>query len=354
MIKKIATSLLWLSSLPLCMYTLFAYFLGYTIVWEHWFAGFVMMSIPIAQGACLVLGLLWLYIRPSRAWVFLVIWLMGWPFTVRTLHISPNNDNTENDLTVLSYNVFSFQGLKPSDKEALFDYIEHSDADIKCFQEFSKTSNEEGKFAADLLKKEYPYRALNANPSHYYSTLAIYSKYPIIRKKGKAFPGNSTSNGYLLADIIFRKDTVRIINLQLQSMGIRVGKVAKAFNNKDEAMVKTEGRDILSSLKKGFIDHAREIKSIEKLIDESPYPVIVCGDFNEMPYGLAYGHVRDRLENAFEKAGNGFGFTLNRSPKFVRIDNQFFSEKIKIHSFTTHSEIKYSDHYPISASYTLP
>jgi endonuclease/exonuclease/phosphatase family metal-dependent hydrolase len=64
--------------------------------------------------------------------------------------------------------------------------------------------------------------------------------------------------------------------------------------------------------------------------------------------------VRDRLENAFERAGNGFGFTLNRSPKFVRIDNQFFSDKIKIQSFTTHSEIKYSDHYPISASYQLP
>jgi hypothetical protein len=270
MIKKIATSLLWLSSLPLCMYTLFAYFLGYTIVWEHWFAGFVMMSIPIAQGACLILGLIWLYIRPSRAWVFLIIWFMGWPFTVRTIQFSPTHETTNDELSVLSYNVFSFQGLKPSDKESLFDYVEHFDADIKCFQEFSKTSNEDGRFAADLLKKEYPYRAINADPKGYYSTLVIYSKYPIINKKGKAFPGNSTSNGYLLADIIFRKDTVRIINLQLQSMGIRVGKVAKAFNNKDEAMVKTEGKDILSSLKKALLTMLAKLSLSKNSLMKAP------------------------------------------------------------------------------------
>jgi endonuclease/exonuclease/phosphatase (EEP) superfamily protein YafD len=92
---------------------------------------------------------------------------------------------------------------------------------------------------------------------------------------------------------------------------------------------------------------------VERLIDESVYPVILCGDFNETPYGNAYGNIRDRLKNAFEERGNGFGFTLNRSPRIVRIDNQFCSESIKVLDFQTFSDIMYSDHLPILGRYQV-
>ncbi|WP_044172073.1 endonuclease/exonuclease/phosphatase family protein [Flectobacillus major] len=351
MIKKIASSLLWLSSLPLCMYTLVVYLLGYTIVWEHWIAGFAMMSIPVAQLGCLVVGLVWLYVKPSRALLPLVVLLMGWPFIMRTFHWSSNNETLSNeDLQILSYNVYSFETPDASTKDKAIQYVADFDADIKCFQEFSKVYLQSGKPAVKCVEENLRYHAINADESRHYSGLAIFSKYPIIRKKGKVFAG-SNSNGYIYADIVRHDDTIRVINLQLQSMGIRLGKVVKVIKDYDKA--KQESKGVLASLKKGFIDHSQEIKYIEKLIDESPYPTIVCGDFNEVPYGLAYGHVRDRLKNAFEEAGNGFGFTLNRSPRWVRIDNQFYSEGIQIKNFKTHNTIKYSDHYPISAVYQV-
>jgi exonuclease III len=182
--------------------------------------------------------------------------------------------------------------------------------------------------------------------------LVIFSVYPIINRDGKTF-GRSNSNGYLMADIACKKDTIRVINIQLQSMGIRVNKVVNGVKGEDFEEAKKEGKGIISSLKRGFEQHSEEIEQIERLINDSPYPVILCGDFNETPYGNAYGSIRDRLKNAFEEAGNGFGFTLNRSPRIVRIDNQFCSESIKVLDFKTLSDVKLSDHYPILGRYEI-
>jgi endonuclease/exonuclease/phosphatase (EEP) superfamily protein YafD len=83
------------------------------------------------------------------------------------------------------------------------------------------------------------------------------------------------------------------------------------------------------------------------------YPVILVGDLNETPYGWAYGTLRERLKNSFEEAGRGFGFTLNRSPYLVRIDNQFCSAEWQVTQFRTLRNIPYSDHFPVIADYTL-
>jgi endonuclease/exonuclease/phosphatase (EEP) superfamily protein YafD len=106
-------------------------------------------------------------------------------------------------------------------------------------------------------------------------------------------------------------------------------------------------------MRKGFIHHRDEMNQINRLIQQSQFPVIVVGDLNETPYGWAYGTIRERLKNSFEEAGRGFGFTLNRSPYFVRIDNQFFSDDWNIVRFKTLRNIKYSDHFPLIADYTL-
>ncbi len=358
MLKKVATSLLWLISLPWCIYTLLAYLLGYTIVWEHWIAGFIMLSIPLAQLGCLVLFVAWLCIRPTRSVLPLVILLVGWPFVLRTLQYSPlkpyPKHRKASELKVFSYNVCGFsipQDLENIEKRTkLVDYVTNFDADIKCFQEFSAVWLPSNKNAYEIVASKNGYRAFDTQGSIYNSKLVIFSKYPIIKQKVKIWPDYGQSNGYLYADIVLPNDTIRVINVQLQSMGIRVGRVARAIDDYNKAQ--DESKDILRSLKRGFIAHAEEIKEIERLIDESPYPTLVCGDLNEMPYGLVYGHISDRLYNAFEEAGNGLGFTLNRSPRWVRIDNQFFSEEFDIKGFKTH-HFDLSDHFPISAIYEL-
>jgi endonuclease/exonuclease/phosphatase family metal-dependent hydrolase len=59
------------------------------------------------------------------------------------------------------------------------------------------------------------------------------------------------------------------------------------------------------------------------------------------------------MNNGFEKAGKGFGFTYNKVLFFLRIDNVFFDDVLEILDFKTHSEVDYSDHYPVSAVFSL-
>ncbi len=158
---------------------------------------------------------------------------------------------------------------------------------------------------------------------------------------------STQGNGILVADMIYKKDTFRIINTQLQSTGVRVNKILK----KDYDLVKKEGRNLFSNLKLGFKERFSQVNLLVDWIKESPYPVILAGDFNEVPYGYAYGKVAKYLQNSFEVKGYGFGFTLNRSPRFVRIDNQFYGKGLTINSFETLFEVENSDHYPLYGEY---
>src|SRR5690606_3320508 len=102
-------------------------------------------------------------------------------------------------------------------------------------------------------------------------------------------------------------------------------------------------------LKNGIQMRASQVKILSEHIQNSPYPVILAGDFNDVPYSYTYFTLRSILRNAFEEAGRGFGFTYNQVLFFLRIDNIFFGEGLEAKVFKTHREVDYSDHYPISA-----
>lgn len=93
---------------------------------------------------------------------------------------------------------------------------------------------------------------------------------------------------------------------------------------------------------------------LKKHLLGSPYPVILAGDFNDLPYSYTYFSLRENLENAFESKGRGFGFTYNKVLFFLRIDNVFFDKALEVLQFKTLREVDYSDHYPISAVFAYP
>ena len=88
-------------------------------------------------------------------------------------------------------------------------------------------------------------------------------------------------------------------------------------------------------------------------IELSPYKVLLCGDLNDLPYGNTYMRLSKLLVNAFEMKGRGFGFTYNGKIPFLRIDNQFVDKSIAVNQFAVFRNVKYSDHFPIWANYTL-
>jgi endonuclease/exonuclease/phosphatase (EEP) superfamily protein YafD len=359
-IKKVISSLIWLGTLPLCLYTLLTYLLSYSLIIDHWVAGFIMMTMPYAQILCFISLIYWIFQRAKRALLPLVVLALGYSFILRSIAFNTPKAKVENSIKILNYNVYgmhsnSYEGNEKKVSE-LKKFIRDYQADIKCFQEFYSNSDRKPFRTIEYMKEDYPHYAFIPLKEEDYDKnekmgIAIFSKYPIIHKEGKQF--DNTSNGFLMVDIALKSDTIRLINLQLWSMGIRVGRVTGKIRDQDYEDAKKEGRGILASLKKGFIHHKKEMDQINRLIQQSPFPIIVAGDLNETPYGWAYGTIRERLKNSFEEAGKGLGFTLNRSPYFVRIDNQFFSNEWEILNFQTLSNVKHSDHFPIVGDYVL-
>ena len=222
MLKKIATSLLWLTSLPVCMYTLVTYLLSYTLVLDHWSAGFLMMTLPFAMLGCFLIAFTWLFIRPARAILPIIILAIGYPFIMRTI-VFKDPQKEENSLSVFSYNVYGFYGdeyTKNKDKaDQMMQYATDYEADIKCFQEFYNLDDNKRFRTIAPMSQEDPYIASNDANNQGLIGLVIFSAYPIIHQEGKTF-GRGNANGYLVADITRKTDTVRVINVQFQSMGI--------------------------------------------------------------------------------------------------------------------------------------
>jgi endonuclease/exonuclease/phosphatase family metal-dependent hydrolase len=83
-------------------------------------------------------------------------------------------------------------------------------------------------------------------------------------------------------------------------------------------------------------------------LNNSPYPVIVCGDFNDVPVSFAYETIGDGLQNAFVAKGSGISRTFSSISPTLRIDNIFTDKKFKVTQFTRIKNTL-SDHFPIVA-----
>lgn len=340
------------------LYALLVFQLSYQSNIKHWFVGFLTLTVPLAFAANLFFMFSYIFAKSWKFILSLLILVAGFPLIERTIKFNfPKEEPSE--LSVLSYNVMYCDHSKANTEEGkavslnLINDMDTLSADIKCFQELYNKPNHSVFDVFNRLKVKTPYYTYMHSDIDESSKvgavgLAIFSKYPIINKEEVSWKTNN--NGLLLADIVVKKDTIRVFNVQMKSMGIRV---AKAITRNEEVRNK-EAKNILSQLKSGFKDRGFQVDELEELIKKSPYPVIVAGDFNEMPYGYAYGRIRKLLENSFEDSGYGFGFTYHKMPSFLRIDNIFYDEnKFQIQGFETYRALENSDHYPIRASYVI-
>lgn len=102
-------------------------------------------------------------------------------------------------------------------------------------------------------------------------------------------------------------------------------------------------------MKRGI--HANRLQSemVLDFVKNSPHPVIVAGDFNSFPYGKTYQQFKStNLSNSFENSGNGFGYSLNIFPFWVRLDHVFYQNQFfKARKHRVVREVKNSDHFPI-------
>src|SRR5690606_3251747 len=128
--------------------------------------------------------------------------------------------------------------------------------------------------------------------------LAIFSKFPMISKGSIPFP-HEDHNTAIFCDLVVGADTIRIYNVHLYSMKIRMKGIEDDLNSVKETVKRMKG---------GFQAHAIEVALLKDHMQASPFPVIIAGDFNELPYGYSYITFKEFLQNSFEEKGKGFDF----------------------------------------------
>jgi endonuclease/exonuclease/phosphatase family metal-dependent hydrolase len=328
-----------------------------------WPAGFLAMSLPGALLFNFFMGLLWLWKKPLMALLPLLLVVLFWSqhtryFTLNTPDAEPHPEQQR--VSVLSYNVRVFNVYKhlhasdPDLPEKELEWVANHPADILCLQEFyydkkSRQYNSKKRIGTSQGREMFLGKALTNKIGAEFG-LAIFSRYPIINKGNVTFD-RPTKNQVIFVDVkLPNKDTLRVYNMHLESMSIEEKEVAQAVES--EAAFKTKGRGIARRLKGGFIARSHQVQRLVEHLQESPHPVLICGDLNDVPSSYTYQQLRRHLDNAFEEGGSGFGFTYNGKLP-LRIDNQFFSPTMQLLRFDVLKHISFSDHFPLESTYVL-
>ena len=102
-------------------------------------------------------------------------------------------------------------------------------------------------------------------------------------------------------------------------------------------------------MKSAFLKREMQTDVLLDHMNNSPFPVQICGDFNDTPSSYAYNSLSKNRTDAFVESGSGFGTTYAGEffPAF-RIDFMLYDPPYHSTGFERH-RIRYSDHYPISA-----
>ena len=76
--------------------------------------------------------------------------------------------------------------------------------------------------------------------------------------------------------------------------------------------------NILRKLKRAFLKRASQVEIIQEYVRRSPYPVILCGDFNDTPVSYTMGtltnELKDALENLIKQDVKGLILDLRFNP----------------------------------------
>lgn len=313
-----------------------------------------------------LLLLLWSLVRRKLSGVYYLVALgIGVPYLASTLPwegFVHRPAPSAQSFSVLNYNV-SLTGFPYVQDWAFYappplafqlkDWILRQNADVQCYQEFMTFDGDKN---FDMLRyfkeKGYQYYfSADIKQTHYPVVgVLIVTKFPII-KTGDVSVSENGFNRIAFADVLTGTDTVRIIGLHLESMGLKKYDPSRAW---DLPSAFAKVGLILNQLKTGMQERRVQIEKLRAFIQRSPHPVICVGDFNDLPYSYAYQALKKDLHNTFEEAGSGFGFTYNGNTlRTLRIDNQFHSHRVKALQFKTLNTVGYTDHFPLLGTYSI-
>lgn len=197
--------------------------------------------------------------------------------SIYNLFSSPERNSQS--LIVVSWNTDNYR-LKKSGFVESSEYIRKLHPDIICLQE-RPNSNLLNWSSFHSQFPEYKYSVKNSREDEVLN-LAIFSKYPINGYREYYYP--HSYNKTMRVDVKIGSKTIRLFNAHLQTTGIEHGNT-DTHNN------------LISRVCINAVERNRQVDQLIDAIDRSPYPVVLCGDLNDVYTGYPYRRLVTRLND---------------------------------------------------------
>ena len=299
--------------------------------------------LPILIVANFLLIFYWLI---RRRWllslipVFTIACCIPYIGTIYQFSLDDPQHNTQSGLKIASYNVAMFgretSGFMAQD---ILAEMRRQKVDILCIQEYNEISGD--KKNSDSYKEYFPYMQVGRED------MVIYSRYPITANKTILF--DETNNSAMWADIDVKGTEFRVFNIHLETTGINrtLRKAGKTMLQQHQELDKNRLLNaIYGNYMMGMMFRSGQAITIANEKRESDKPIILCGDYTDIPYSYVYNTVKGDMVDGFKECGAGWMYTYRSKNKPVRIDYIFHDQSIKGISYYK-TELTYSDHFPV-------
>lgn len=339
---------------------------------QWWFVALLGLAFPFLLVAVFFFFVFWLLFR-SRWALLSALCLVPAYFNIRAVtafHFGKrySHDKPKNALRVLTWNVTWFDEQTKEEKNRvsyrkdMFDFIAAQNPDVLCFQEYVELSNRGPGYSnqREITKLGYPYHIVAYDyigwQNSFMSGVAIYSKYPIIDSFHVRYGGTSMQKGnesFISGDIIVNGKRIRICTTHLQSVLFQKNdyRNLKIIKSVSDSMYEAS-KSVVKKLRQGYNSRNEQVELVRNYLDRSPYPAILCGDFNDVPNSYTYFRIKENRKDAFREAGAGLGHTFAKIIPTLRIDYIMTDPKFDILQYFRYF-LPYSEHYPVIADIAL-
>lgn len=347
---------------------------GYVSPQQFPYLQFLTITSPFAVLVNLVFLIVWLLSK--RKWkVILPIFTLvscfktvGAVFAFQPLKSAAfKKEMAVNDTTKVKVMTWNVHGLgifdRPINKkgpEQILETIQIYNPDIACLVEFY-ADLEDGiephgkKYLKTLGLKEYRFSSDNTIGTKIFLGTSIMSRYPI----SNYVTYNIAQYIQLLQCDFTMPDASKLRGFFVHLQSFNLSEKDKNFVEEVRAGQKEVKRSVpnvlqvAQKMQKHYVLRSEQVDEIKNIINRSPYPVLICGDLNDLPGSYAYNQLRDNLNDAFTDGGFGLGATYNRLSPTLRIDHIFYDQrKLKCVS-TKVIRQSISDHNPMVSVFKL-
>lgn len=279
------------------------------------------------------------------------VWLLlshGTPPTEQELSSKPHR------LTILTWNTNAMsRHKKPAGNEVLR-YLMAQDADIVCLQEVDVYKSNRYltlQEVKDVMRTKYRYSYIDFSKYDNWRQFGtmVWSKYPLINKQSIHYEtrGNLSNR----CDIVIGNDTIRLINNHLESYSFTASDISEAETQRNYEGMRSSAKKLEAKWKRARPLRRAQARVVRQEINDSPYPVIVAGDFNSTPVSYTYLKISHGLHDAWAETSWGrWGTTCKKRGIGVHIDYILSSKDLIPVSCAIQKDATGSDHRPVVAT----